>query len=179
MAEGLGLFIRRDVGVDEPKFAILHRRIAFGDVGGVFAQGFHFGPFENDATLEVVLDSVIIARAPILGDHLVIRVILEFGHSAQIISQPRAVQWVTRFAKRREMAGPHTGFTFPRCVGSKTETGQVTSWGTAGDVRHSGGSFAKRRVYFGFGPSMSTQCRSAAAAQAGLWPLKCRKTLSQ
>ena len=74
MAEGLGLRIGRDIGVHQPQLPLLDRGIALGDVRAALPHRLDLGSLQNDANFEVFLDGIIIARAPVFGDHLVIRV---------------------------------------------------------------------------------------------------------
>ena len=62
----------RDVAVDQPDLLALHRRIAFGDRALAVAKRLHLGPGQRDARLEPVLDEIIEARAPVLGDDLLL-----------------------------------------------------------------------------------------------------------
>src|SRR3546814_16120123 len=58
------------VGVDQPDFLLLHLGIAFGDRAFAEAERLHLGAGERDAGFIFVLDGIIVARAPVLGDDL-------------------------------------------------------------------------------------------------------------
>src|SRR5438477_9492204 len=60
--------ILRDVRVDEVKLACVLVRISLGDAGLPLAQHLHLGALQDDPRLQRVLDQVIVARSPILGD---------------------------------------------------------------------------------------------------------------
>ena len=58
-----------DVGVDKPNFsAIFYLGIAFGNRPFAKTQRFHLGSGQSNASLKLVLDIKIIARAPVFGD---------------------------------------------------------------------------------------------------------------
>ncbi len=82
-----GPFIRGDIGVGQPKLAVVHRGIAIGNIRLAHAQGLHFGAHQDDAHLKIVLDRVVIARAPVLGDNFVICLFGFLGHSFAEISE--------------------------------------------------------------------------------------------
>src|SRR3546814_8738237 len=60
------------VGVDQPDFLLLHLGIAFGDRAFAEAERLHLGAGERDAGFIFVLDGIIVARAPVLGDDLLL-----------------------------------------------------------------------------------------------------------
>src|SRR5690554_1824885 len=60
----------RDIGVDQPKLVILHLGIAFGNHAGPEAQRFDLCACQHDASLELLIKMIIIARAPVLDDDL-------------------------------------------------------------------------------------------------------------
>ena len=62
--------ILRDRGVDQPEFAFVGARIAFGDIGAATPQRFYLGAYKLDASLQRVFDHVIETRAAVLGDQL-------------------------------------------------------------------------------------------------------------
>jgi hypothetical protein len=66
-ASGLVL---RDRGVDQEHLFAVDRRIALRDRAFADAQGFDLGALERNARLEPVLDEIVEARAPVLGDDL-------------------------------------------------------------------------------------------------------------
>ncbi|MNV88429.1 hypothetical protein D3C71_1826360 [compost metagenome] len=74
VVEAVGLFVGWDVRVDQDDFPPFHRRIAFGDIGPTVAQGLDLGAKQLDPGLDIVLEEIVEARAPILGDHLLGRV---------------------------------------------------------------------------------------------------------
>ena len=61
-----------DVGVDQPHLLVLHLGIAFRDRALAEAQGLHLGAGQRDPGLEFVLDDIVEARAPVLGDDLLL-----------------------------------------------------------------------------------------------------------
>ena len=82
------LFVGRNIAVHEPEFAVFHSRVAFGNIRAPLAELLHFRSLKHDPAFEIILDRVIIARAPILGDHLVVRIRFSIAlcHDRQIIT---------------------------------------------------------------------------------------------
>src|SRR5262249_12257341 len=70
LEEGAGLLVLGDVRVDQEDAALLGAGVALGDIGVAGAQRLHLGAGELDAGLQGVLDVVVEARAPALGDAL-------------------------------------------------------------------------------------------------------------
>ncbi len=70
MTVAAGLHIFGDVGVDQVKLAAFARRVGVGDIGLARAQRLHLGAGQRDARLELLLDVVVEARLPVLGDEL-------------------------------------------------------------------------------------------------------------
>ena len=68
MIEVGGGRIFRDVCVDQVKLACVLVRISLSDAGLPLAQHLHLGALQNDPRLQRVLDQVIMACSPILGD---------------------------------------------------------------------------------------------------------------
>ena len=68
MIEVGGGRIFRDVGVDEVKLALVLVGVSFGDAGLPLAQYLYLGALQDDARFQCVLDQVIVACPPILGD---------------------------------------------------------------------------------------------------------------
>ena len=66
------LLIGRDVGIGQPKFAIIDRGVALGDVGLAGPHGFDLGTRQDNAAFYVILDGIVIAGPPIFGDDLII-----------------------------------------------------------------------------------------------------------
>ena len=80
MAECFRLLIGRDVGVHEPQLPVLHRRIAFRDIGGIDALAFDFRSLKDHPALNIVINRIVEPRLPVLGDDLVVRIVLWLGH---------------------------------------------------------------------------------------------------
>src|SRR5690606_31120677 len=72
MVEAVRHLVGRDVSVDQHHLAPLRRDIAFGDVRPPVAQGLDFGAQQLDSGLDVVLEEVVEACAPIFGDRLLL-----------------------------------------------------------------------------------------------------------
>src|SRR3954465_518581 len=79
LARPLGLVVEAvavaefgDVGVDQPHLAVLHFGIALRDRAFAEAQRLHLGAGERDPRLIFVLDRIIEARPPVLGDDLLL-----------------------------------------------------------------------------------------------------------
>ena len=70
MTVAAGLDIFGDVGVDQIELAALARGIGVGDIGLARAQRLHLGAGQRDAGLKLLLDVVVEARLPVLGDEL-------------------------------------------------------------------------------------------------------------
>src|SRR5687767_12023277 len=60
-----------DVRPDEPDLAALHADVGLGDVDPVLAHALDLGPGQHDASLEGLLDGVVVAGAPVDGDRVV------------------------------------------------------------------------------------------------------------
>ena len=72
VVEAVAVAVFGDVAVDQPDLLALDRRIAFGDRALAVAKRLHLGPGERDPGLEPVLDEIVEARAPVLGDDLLL-----------------------------------------------------------------------------------------------------------
>src|SRR5690606_9432255 len=72
MVEAVAMAELGDVGVDQPHLFVVDLGIALRDRSLAEAQRLHLGPGERDTRLVAVLDDVIEARAPILGDGLLL-----------------------------------------------------------------------------------------------------------
>ena len=80
VAEGFGLQVGRDVAVDEPELALLDRRIALGNVGLADAHRFHLRSVKLDPAFDIAVDGIVVPRAPVLGDDLVVRIFVFLCH---------------------------------------------------------------------------------------------------
>jgi hypothetical protein len=56
------------MGVDQPRAAGLEVDIGVADVSFAFAESLNFGTMEDQASLDLVEQMVIVGRGPILGD---------------------------------------------------------------------------------------------------------------
>src|SRR3546814_10528612 len=65
-----------NITVDQPNLIAFHLGIALGDGALAEAQRFDLGPLQRDPRLEHLLDRIVEARAPVLGDNLLL---VEFG----------------------------------------------------------------------------------------------------
>ena len=72
------LLVRRDVGINQPKLTLRHRRVAVGDIGLADPQRFDFGSSKNDPALNIGFDRKIVPRPPVFGDDFVVRVLIGF-----------------------------------------------------------------------------------------------------
>src|SRR3546814_3302229 len=94
-----------DVAVDQPNLIAFHLGIAFGDRPFAETQRLHLGALQRDARLEHLLDRIVEARAPVLGDDLLL---VEFGgglwagHFIPTSLRPRTM----RRRRRRAMLRP-------------------------------------------------------------------------
>ena len=59
VVEAVGLAVFRNIGVDQPELAALHRGIGFGEIGAALAQRLHLRALQLDAGLEGVEDLVV------------------------------------------------------------------------------------------------------------------------
>src|SRR3546814_14173713 len=62
-----------NITVDQPNLIAFHLGIALGDGALAEAQRFDLGPLQRDPRLEHLLDRIVEARAPVLGDNLLAR----------------------------------------------------------------------------------------------------------
>src|SRR3990170_1447222 len=70
MTAAASLGVLGDVGVDQIKLAALARGIGVRDIGPAGAERLYLGAHQRDARLELLLDVVVEARLPVLGDEL-------------------------------------------------------------------------------------------------------------
>ena len=61
-----------DIGVYQPDLVILHLGIAFRDRARSEPKRFHFRPGQHDAGFKLVIEKIVIARAPVFGDDLLL-----------------------------------------------------------------------------------------------------------
>ena len=57
-----------NIGVDQPDLVILHLGIAFGDRARPGTQRFHFRTGQHDSRFKLVIQKIVITRAPIFRD---------------------------------------------------------------------------------------------------------------
>jgi hypothetical protein len=77
MVETVAVAEFRNVAVDQPNLVTLHLGIAFGDVALTEAKRLHLRPLQRDARFEHILQEIFKARAPVLGDDLLL--VEQFG----------------------------------------------------------------------------------------------------
>src|ERR1039457_2094021 len=65
MVEDVAVFIRADVRVDQPKFAILHQSVGVLEVSSPGAHRFHFGSAQGDAGFELLQKEVVVRRGAV------------------------------------------------------------------------------------------------------------------
>src|SRR5512139_1998509 len=70
MIEPVAVAIFGNMAVDEPDLLPFDQRIAFRDRPFARSKRLHFGAFKLDAGLEALLDEILEARTPVLGDDL-------------------------------------------------------------------------------------------------------------
>ncbi len=90
-----------DIGIGQPKFAVVNTCIAVRDIGLARAQGFDLGAGQDDTDLEIILDGIIIARTPIIGDDFVVFVFGFLGHSCAQIGDGALRYKVLRVCRNR------------------------------------------------------------------------------
>ena len=84
MIEAVAVAIFGYVAVDQPDLFAIDGRIALRDRAFAAAQGFHLGSGQLDTRLEPLLDEIVEARPPVLGDGLLLveRLRERLGHCA-------------------------------------------------------------------------------------------------
>ena len=70
--EGFRLVVGRDVAVDQPKLGIFYGSVAFRDVRLAAPKRLDLGTFKHNPALDLILDRVVIAGAPVASDNFVI-----------------------------------------------------------------------------------------------------------
>jgi len=75
-----GPIIGGNIGVGEPKFTVIHARVAFCDVGLTKAQGFDLGAVQDNADFDIFLDGIIVAGAPIFREDLIVLIFVFACH---------------------------------------------------------------------------------------------------
>ena len=72
MVQAVPVAVFGDVTVDQPYLVAFNRGIAFSDRTFAAAERFHFGAGELDSSLEPILNEIVEARPPVLGDDLLL-----------------------------------------------------------------------------------------------------------
>src|ERR1022692_161027 len=65
MVEDVAVFVRTDVRVDQPEFAIFHQPVGVLEVSSSGAHGFHFGSAQGDAGFELLQQKVVVRRGAV------------------------------------------------------------------------------------------------------------------
>jgi hypothetical protein len=95
MVHPVAVAVFGDMTVDQPHLFFVQGRIAFGDRALALAKRLDLGSGENDPRLELILNEIIVTRAPVFGNDLALveRLGVRLGHGwARLGDYPRLLQ---------------------------------------------------------------------------------------
>src|ERR1039458_3360344 len=65
MVEDVAMFVRPNVRINQPQFAVFHQAIGVFQIGPSSADGLDLGAAQGDAGLELVQQKVVVRRSPV------------------------------------------------------------------------------------------------------------------